>query len=175
MKHNPSTQSVDARTRNGWLRLPDPDLIRQCREERYKSSGPGGQHRNKVETAIRLHHTPTGVTAQGEETRSQEENRRHAVHRLREKIAFAVRSPFDLETPDLPPEFGAQRGRGGSLRVNEKNPNFPLIAATALDALAAADGGYATAARALAVTTSQLRKFLQSDRELWRSVSERFD
>lgn len=164
---------TDARTRNGWLRLPDAELLRQCREERYKSSGPGGQHRNKVETAVRLHHSPSGVTAQGEETRSQEENRRHALRRLREKIAFAVRSPFDLEGPDVPPEFAVQRGRGASLAVNAKNPNFPLIAATALDALAAADGGYATAARALGVTTSQLRKFLQSDRELWRAVSER--
>lgn len=174
MKHNPSTQSVDARTRNGWLRLPDADLIRQCREERYKSSGPGGQHRNKVETAVRLHHTASGVTAQGEETRSQEENRRHAVHRLREKIAFAVRSPFDLADPDVPLEFVAQRGRGGSLGVNTKNPNYPLIAATALDALTAANGSYATAAHALGVTTSQLRKFLQSNPELWRAVSERF-
>lgn len=164
---------VEVRTRNGWLRLPDAELLRQCREERYKSSGPGGQHRNKVETAVRLNHSPSGVTAQGEETRSQEENRRHALHRLREKIAFAVRSPFDLETPHVPPEFAAQRGRGGSLAVNAKNPNFPLIAATALDALAAADLSYAAAAKALSLTTSQLRKFLQSDRELWRAVSER--
>jgi hypothetical protein len=163
---------TEARTRNGWLRLPDADLLRQCREKRYKSSGPGGQHRNKVETAVRLHHSPSGVTAQGEETRSQDENRRHALHRLRAKIAFAVRSPFDLEAPDLPPEFVAQRGRDGSLAVNAKNPNFPLITATALDALAAADRSYATAAHALGVTTSQLRKLLQSDRELSRAVSE---
>jgi hypothetical protein len=165
---------IDARTRNGWLRASDTNLLRQCREERYKSSGPGGQHRNKVETAVRLHHSPSGVTASGEETRSQEENRRHAIHRLREKIAFSARSPFDPQSPDLPPEFVAQRGRNGSLAVNAKNPNFGLIAATALDALAAAEGSYATAARALGITTSQLRKFLQSHRELWRAVSERF-
>lgn len=163
---------TDAGTRNGWLRLPDTDLLRQCREERYKSSGPGGQHRNKVETAVRLHHSRSGMSAQGEETRSQDQNRRHALSRLRHKIAFAVRSPFDLEAPHIPPEFIAQRGRRGSFAVNSKNPSFPLIAATALDALAAADNVYATAAHALGVTTSQLRKFLQSDRELWRAVSE---
>jgi hypothetical protein len=164
---------VATTVRNGWLRLPDADLLRQCREERYKSSGPGGQHRNKVETAVRLHHDASGVTAQGEETRSQDENRRHALKRLREKIAFAVRSPFNLDAPDVPPEFAAQRGRSGSLAANTKNPNFPLVAATALDALAAAGNSYAAAAHALGVTTSQLRKFLQSDRELWRAVSER--
>jgi hypothetical protein len=56
--------------------------------------------------------------------------------------------------------------------VNPKNRNFPLIAATALDALAAGSGSYAAAAQLLGVSTSQLLKFLQSDRELWRAVSE---
>jgi len=42
----------------------------------------------------------------------------------------------------------------------------------ALDALAAAGGSYARAARALGVTTSQLMRFLRSDREVWRAVEE---
>jgi hypothetical protein len=164
--------NADASNRNGWLRLTDTDLLRQCREERYRASGPGGQHRNKVETAVRLHHGPSGLTARGEETRSQEENRRHALARLRERIAFTVRARFDLDAPDVPPEFDAQRGRGGTLAVNPKNQHFPLIVATSLDALEAAGGSYANAARTLGVTTSQLLKFLKSDRELWRAVSE---
>ena len=45
-----------------------------------------------------------------------------------------------------------------------------LIVAIVLDALEAADGSYATAGRGLGVTTSQLIRFLQADREVWRAV-----
>jgi hypothetical protein len=157
--------------RDGWLRLSDANLLKQCRQESFRSSGPGGQHRNKVETAVRLHHLPSGVMAQAGDLRLREENRKRAIRRLRERIAFEVRTPLSLETPELSPEFLAQRGEGTMLSVNPKNPSFPLIAALALDSLAAAGGSYAKAAHALGITTSQFLGFLKSDRELWRAAS----
>ncbi len=158
--------------REGWLRLDDEALLKQCRQERYRSSGPGGQRRNKVETAIRLHHGPSGLSAQAEESRYLRENRLRALRRLRERIALEVRARFDLDAPALPPELLGQRGPKGTLAVNPSNPAYPVIVATALDALAAAGGSYATAARALGITTSQLLRFLKSDAEVWRSVNE---
>jgi hypothetical protein len=139
----------------------------QCAEEGYKASGPGGQRRNKVETASRLTHRPSGISAQASDSRSREENRRRALRRLRERIAFEVRAPFEEAS-----EFTAQRG-DGKLAVNPKNPAYPIVIATSLDALLEAGGSYAAAAEALGITTSQLLKFLQSDRELWRTVSEK--
>ena len=46
-----------------WLKLTDGELQRQCRVETLRSSGPGGQHRNKTESAVRLLHLPTGLVA----------------------------------------------------------------------------------------------------------------
>ncbi len=159
-------------TRNAWLRLDDAALRKACLEERYKASGPGGQRRNKVETAVRFRHPDSGVSVHADESRSLQENRVRALRRLRGRIALEVRAPFDLESPKLPAEFLAQRGPRGDLAVNRHNPAYPLVVATVLDALEAAEGRYAGAARALGLTTSQVMRFLRSDGEVWRAVEQ---
>src|SRR5512142_2143694 len=76
-----------------YLMASDDALIAQCEVDRYRASGPGGQHRNKTDSAVRLRHRLTGVTAIGEDSRSQAENKIHAVRRLRAAIALTVREP----------------------------------------------------------------------------------
>ena len=168
----PGGEEADSSRRNGWLRLDDVALLKECRQERYRTSGPGGQRRNKVETAIRLHHRPSGLIAQAEESRSLEENRTRALRRLRERIALELRTPFDLEAPPLVPELLAQRGPKGRLSVNPRNRSYPIIVATVLDALEAAEGSYAKAASALGLSTSQVLRFLRSDPHVWRAVAQ---
>jgi hypothetical protein len=158
--------------RDAWLRMSEAALLKQCREERYRASGPGGQRRNKVETAMRLRHEPSGVVVQSEDSRSLEENRKRAVRRLRERIATDVRDRFDIEDPALPPEFTRHRSADGRLAVNSRNADYAIAVAVVVDAVVAAHGVYSLAARALGLTTSQLRKFLEADREVWRAITK---
>ncbi len=72
--------------------LPDEALLGECEETFFVAGGPGGQHRNKTESGVRLVHRPTGVLVTATERRSQAQNRGTALERLRERLApLAVR------------------------------------------------------------------------------------
>nr|XP_025700487.1 uncharacterized protein LOC112801776 isoform X3 [Arachis hypogaea] len=86
--------TVDATTEDvskRYLELTDDELMRQCEMGTFRTSGPGGQHRNKRDTAVRLKHLPTGIVAQASEDRSQHKNRASALKRLRARIALKRR------------------------------------------------------------------------------------
>jgi len=65
--------------------------LQDIKVEFFRSSGPGGQNVNKVETAVRIYHLPTGVVVSSQDSRSQQKNREHAMMVLRTKILDAKR------------------------------------------------------------------------------------
>jgi protein subunit release factor B len=67
--------------------LPTPLLLAECEETFFTAGGPGGQHRNKTESGVRLLHRPSGVAVSATERRSQAQNRGVALQRLRERLA----------------------------------------------------------------------------------------
>ncbi len=75
------------------LALSDEGLLADCEETFFVGGGPGGQHRNKTESGVRLHHRPTGVVVTATERRSQPQNRGAALERLRARLAALSHRP----------------------------------------------------------------------------------
>ena len=71
----------------------DEALLAQCRVETFRAGGPGGQHQNKTETAVRIVHLPTGISSVARDERSQLRNRHLAITRLREKLEAHNKTP----------------------------------------------------------------------------------
>ena len=65
----------------------DEDLLRECEIDTFRSSGPGGQHVNKTESAVRLRHLPSGIVVTSRQERSQHQNKTLCLRKLREKVA----------------------------------------------------------------------------------------
>lgn len=75
------------------LTLSDEALVAECEESFFVASGPGGQHRNKTESGVRLTHPATEVSVTATERRSQAQNRTHALERLRQALKLLTFVP----------------------------------------------------------------------------------
>jgi hypothetical protein len=144
--------------------LDEATLLRGCTLSTGRVSGPGGQHRNRVETAVFITHAATGIEAQGTERRSQVENRRVALRRLRLRLAIHVRT---LATRDgyAPTALWTSRLRGTTIQVSATHHDYPAILAEALDVLVAHHFDHARAAVALGLTASQLAKLILREKD----------
>ena len=147
----------------------DESLVADCEISFLRRGGPGGQHRNKTETAVVLRHVPTGCKAEANERRSQAENRRLAFFRLRLTLATEVRQPI-LEAQS-PSELWKSRVQHQRLSIAAEHSHFPSLLAEAMDQLAARDFQLDQAAAVLLVTSSQLIKLLKQYRPAFELVN----
>jgi len=157
-----------------YLLVSDDALIAQCEVDRYRASGPGGQHRNKTESAVRLRHKLAGVAAIGEDSRSQAENKMHAVRRLRAAIALEVREPVNLEHYAPSPRLAALVA-GGTAPLGAKTRltgEYWAAIAELLDVLVAGGLEIGATAQRLGMTTGALSKLLLHDDQVGRAVND---
>ena len=141
-------------------------LLAQCQVTRTRGSGPGGQHRNKVETAIVVKHEPSGVVGQASEKRSQQANKEVAIGRLRVNLALAIRT----ERLACSSRW-ISRTRQGKLQVNPKHFDYAAILAEAMDFVWEHQFDVAATAKNVGTSTSQLIKFLKTCPTAWEAIN----
>jgi hypothetical protein len=150
--------------------LPEDKLLAQCRFEAFVASGPGGQRRNRTYAAVRLTHLPTGISASSTDSRSQRENRIHAIRGLRHKLALQLRRDITIDPLAYrPPAWFAEYP---GLHMSPTNRLYPATIATVLDVLNATHWQIAAAASLLGISSSALTRFLHDDGHLWAAVNQ---
>lgn len=101
-------RKTDAELREIKIEIPEKDL----KIEFFRSSGPGGQNVNKVETAVRIVHLPTGLSTASQVERSQIQNREKAMNLLKLKLIKLMEENQTKELSRLrvktKPEWGNQ-------------------------------------------------------------------
>jgi len=180
-------------------RWEDAKLLAECQVLHHRRRGPGGQHRNKVQTGVEIRHTPTGLVGLASERREQTRNHAMALFRLRVTLALELRCPVDPHSG--PSELWRSRvtvrhtpepaerelrsllreGSGTALRpehargvvkVNVDHHDYPAILAESLDVVHACSYDIAQASAWLTVSPSQLIKFLATEPRALSRVNE---
>jgi len=156
---------------SNYLALDDASLLNECEIDRYRASGPGGQKRNKTDSAVRIRHLPTGIAAIANEDRSQHVNKQRALRRLRILIALEVRAKLDLESYTPSERIGLYITPRHSLRISEKNNAYPLVLSELMDVICACRWRISEAAAKMNLSTAQLSEFVRRNPTVLREVN----
>lgn len=98
--------------------LQDDALLDECYVYTFRAGGKGGQHVNKTDSAVRLVHKPTGLTASCSRERSQYLNKKLCLSNLRKKIEVLNTKPAERIPTAIP---------ASKVKKRLKNKNFQAI------------------------------------------------
>ena len=145
--------------RNLQLMLPEAEFIRFCTLDFFKSSGAGGQHRNKTSSAVRVTHIETGLSAEDCTERSQHRNRSNAVDKLKLLLALHSREAAGDTLPRMECSMNA--------------PDYPLFIAQLFDILEECGYDHKSSASRCGISSSALLKKLARDPKIFQEFSRR--
>lgn len=152
--------------------LDEESLVKQCQMVRGRSSGPGGQHRNKVSTAVTYTHAPTGLSGNATESRQPERNRGSALFRLRVRLAIEHRVGVPLPGYEVSPLLRG-RVKGRRLVLNPAHRDAPAILAEVLDVLESVRDDVRKASVILGLSSTQIVRFLAEFPEALAALNAR--
>jgi len=164
----PMEDAGTTRTAREILTLSDEELLRECAVDTFRGAGPGGQKRNKTANAVRVRHRPTGLSGQATESRSQQQNRRRALRRLRWSIALDHRQPpseplVEALRRQLAPDRAA---------IGARHPEFLQLVGTLLDVFVDCGCSVSGTAQRIGRTTGVVSRLLHADDALARRVDQ---
>ncbi len=148
---------IDENLRNSALSASDDELLAACTMDFFKSTGKGGQKRNKTSSAVRLIHRPTGVAVTDCSERSQHRNRQAALQKLRLAIALQCRA-----TPAAMP---------ANPECGVTNAAFFLNMAQLIDMFYACNGNHFQVAETLGLSASKTVKILAKEPQILNAVN----
>lgn len=157
--------------RNDLLDLDDETLMQYCQQETYKASGPGGQHRNKTDSAVRISLLDRSVVALCADHRSQHRNRTEALRRLRAAIAIEIRLPLNPQERLKQWEESSKKWEE-SWKLGKKDRRYARFLAHLLDVLAFHEWAIGLSADRLGVSTGKLVRTLSRDPHAWNAVNQ---
>ena len=147
-------------------------LLHHCKLTFSRASGPGCQNRNKVETCVQIEYLPASIIASASERRTQNENRKVAVQRLRCKLAVELRPTPDQKLTTAisiamasKKQLGSgtwqQYCRNGRIDIAEANNDWPAILAEMIGFMSISNWNISDVASILGSSSSQLVKLLK--------------
>ncbi len=145
--------------RNLWLEADNDTFLKACTQEGYQASGPGGQKRNRKFSAIRITHQETKISVTSSETRSQHNNRKTALKKLKLKIAIEIGGPKIISYNPT------------NIKIGLSNPKYPLFIAFLFDNLWDNNFSISETAKSINISTSKLIKLISRDIIIWKIVN----
>jgi len=144
--------------RSNLLRLSDAELLELCQTQAYKGSGPGGQHRNKTGSGVKLKLLNVNIESYSCDDRSSHINKILALKKLRMKIALQIREEPSLQIPFAFP--------GTDGKISADNKLYPEFIADILDRIKATSGDLSEAAKMWNLSKSALNKIILADKKV---------